>query len=333
MNIVFVHFESKLPRFLMENIKRTIQVFPNNQVFLITDLESHSLEIPGLTIFSYQRSKDWKLLEHLLSHPKSFRHNFSLTSTARFLALAEFSSIVPGEIVHVESDVILSEDFPFSALSQKGSKIAFPVVNEELAIASILYLRDTNASKMLSDYTLKAAKANSLTTDMHILREISKKEGKNFQLLPTTPSNQWVLPNVPRNFFNENEEAFEIFRSYFDGGDLGRYLFGDDPRNWGGRPPVRHNPSITFYDIRNIAICTDPARIFPYIASREKAEKFPIHALHIHSKEVRLFKLKKQAFQIKKAVRNSQKPTTHRFFAIHFCRSALRRLNPFVLLR
>jgi len=329
VNIVFAHFEAKIPKFLVENIKRTIKTFPDKQVFLITDLESHKKKIPGLKIYSYQRSNEWNLLENLLEHPKNFRNNFSLTSTARFLALSEFSSTVSGGIIHVESDVILSDDFPFATLIQKGSKIAFPVVNDELAIASILYLRDKNAAKMLSEYTLNLAKANSLTTDMHILREISKKEGKNFQLLPTTPSNRLVIPNAPSEFLSENEKAFEIFRSYFDGGDLGRYLFGDDPRNWGGRPPVRHNPSITFYNIRNLTICTDRTRNFPFIASREKNEKFPIHALHIHSKEPSLFTLKKLPNRIKKAVRNSQQPTTHRFFALHFCQSRLRGLNPF----
>lgn len=326
MNIVFAHFNSPLPKHLVENLRRSVEVFPDRSVYLITDLQAPGINVPKLNIFHLKKSDQWTRLENLLAHPKSFRHNFSLTSTARFLSLADFSLSVPGELLHVESDVVLSPDFPFFAISKYGSKISFPIVNHELGIASILYLRDSEAAEFLARRTLQAASENPMTTDMHILSEISKIQGGYFQLLPTCPSDRIVQPNSPDDFLRENSKAIQKFHSFFDGGDLGRYLFGDDPRNWGGRPPVRHNPSNTFYSIRNITLSIDDTRTFPFILNRRGNQKIPIHTLHVHSKEPKIFTEKKQAKIIRKAVRNADRPMRHRFFPLHFCRTIIKRL-------
>jgi hypothetical protein len=196
-----------------------------------------------------------------------------------------------------------------------------------LGIASILYLRGEKSAELLSDYTLKEATANPLTTDMHILSEISKNEKEYFQLLPTVPGNRNVLPDAPLEFIRQSNKALELFNCYFDGGDLGRYLFGDDPRNWGGRPPIRHNPRITYYHVRSLFFYIDSTRKFPSIAEGEFGNLLPIHALHIHSKELKLFNNNKLTNRIKKAVRNSQKPTRNRFFPNHFLRGTVHRFG------
>jgi hypothetical protein len=39
MSIVFAHFYTPLPKHLILNIKRTIKMFPEQQIFLVTDLD------------------------------------------------------------------------------------------------------------------------------------------------------------------------------------------------------------------------------------------------------------------------------------------------------
>lgn len=327
MNIVFAHFNSSIPKYLIENLNRTAETFEQMKVHIITNLQLKKAQIPKIQVFHHSINDDWITLENLLAHPKHFRNNFSFTSIARFLAIADFSDQVPGEILHVESDVILSEDFPFSLLTKKGRQIACPLVNEDLAIASVLYLRNRSSTQILRNYTLDSARRNPFTTDMHILREISKTEGDIFQSLPTVPSINEVLPDVSQEFLMENAEAVAEFQNLFDGGDLGRYLFGDDPRNWGGRPPIRHNPSITYFDIRNLSFTIDESRNFPYVNHHEIGLKIPIQALHIHSKQNRIFKASKQARLIHKAVNKSSHPMRSQFYLKYFLLSKYQQLK------
>lgn len=327
MNIVFVHLNSPIPKFLIENLKRTAEIFHHKKVFLITDVVQNESRLSEINFFYDIRKNDYTTLQKLLAHPKQFRNNFSFTSVARFLALANFSSLEPGEMLHVESDVILSEDFPFSILGKKGRQIACPLINEELAIASVLYLRNKKSALLLREHTLRSARENPYTTDMHILREISKRERNLFQILPTVPSIDEVLPDVSNEFFHENALAIDEFQNLFDGGDLGRYLFGDDPRNWGGRPPIRHNASLTYYDIRNLSLIMDHSRSFPSVKIHEKESLIPIHSLHIHSKQIKIFKSSKQAKYIKNSVKKFHSPTKHKLYLRIYIRAKFRKFK------
>ena len=64
MNIVFVHFRAKPPRHLILNIKRTIKLFPEHRVYLITDFNSPKFKIKGLICYEYKKNKDWEGTRH-----------------------------------------------------------------------------------------------------------------------------------------------------------------------------------------------------------------------------------------------------------------------------
>ena len=84
---------------------------------MLTNPECILPKIEGLEIHRYAPSEEWQRLDHNLSHPKNFRENFWLTSLARFLALEDYLAQSNEEIIHLESDVILAKDFPFSKFS------------------------------------------------------------------------------------------------------------------------------------------------------------------------------------------------------------------------
>ena len=37
LDIVFVHLNTEIPKYLIANLKRTVRIFPNNRVVLITN--------------------------------------------------------------------------------------------------------------------------------------------------------------------------------------------------------------------------------------------------------------------------------------------------------
>jgi hypothetical protein len=54
-----------------------------------------------------------------------------------------------------------------------------------------LYIKDSFSAKYLAELTMKTARENRNTTDMHVLRELSLNPDVNFLLLPSALS---VIP-------------------------------------------------------------------------------------------------------------------------------------------
>ena len=327
MIILFCHFRTPLPTHLILNIKRTLNLFPDQNIYLLTDQSLETIKIKNLKVHQYKSSKDWFELESLLKHPKNFRNNFWFTSLSRFIAISEFSRNFDSEILHLESDVIISSDFPFQQFISGEYLFQFPIVNDSLAIASILYIKNFTAAELLANLVMETARIDSNTTDMHILRILSKNFYVNFRMLPTSPSNDYVTPNAGNEFFTANNKALEFFLGVFDGFDIGRYLFGIDPRNGRGISKIRQPDNSVYLDTRKIHFIVDKQRDFPYIYDPITNITYPIFSLHIHSKNKKLFELISSKKIIDKAVRNSTKEPKSIFYPKIFVKSAFLSLN------
>lgn len=334
MSIVFAHFHSPLPRHLLLNLKRTSELFPDQRIFLLTDTKSVKLKMDNLNVFQISPNKEWIKLENLLAHDRNFRNNFWFTSLARFLAIAEFASSHRDEIFHLESDVIISSDFPFRLFTQAESSFLFPIVSDSRAIASCLYIKNFEAANYLASLAITEAMKNSNTTDMHVLRKLSQLNSENFKMLPTTPSQKSAMPEVNDDFLKENDKMVSYFGGVFDGFDLGRYLFGMDPRNKRGFSTLRDFDSSVYLNVRKLNFSVKDKREFPYILDVEKNEDIPVFALHIHSKNIKLFMPREIHKTIRKAVSESTYGPKRKFYLKTFCNSVklsiLRRYHYFI---
>lgn len=331
MNLVFAHFGSAIPRHLARNLKRTSLLFPTHQIFLVTDLQLDKTSYEKVTIHKYIYNQDWWKLQSLLKHSKDFRDNFWFTSTARFLALADFANSFEGEFLHIESDVIISSDFPFDKLSNACHDFMFPIVSDSNAIASTIYFKNSDAINYLAKFALLESEKNNLTTDMYILSELSKRSDVNFAPLPTAPTAGYDKSNSRNIFLGMSDVSVSRFGGVFDGADLGRYLFGDDPRNKRGFSTLRDNDTRTYLDVRSLNLFMRPDRDFPYLSASESDFCVPVFSLHIHSKKLKIFGTKNGKKLIKKYVSNSKKePRTIFVFPIFFksaAQSLKRKLN------
>jgi hypothetical protein len=306
MNIVFAHFKTKFPKHLLLNIQRTVSLFPGQQVFLITDQEIDDLLIEGLMTFQFNENSEWLEIERSLDHPKFFRGNFWFTSLARFVAISAFASVHKGPLLHIESDVIISSDFPFETLSRIKSSFAYPVVSENQAIASCLFIKDEYAAVDLASFSLESVRLNKSTTDMYVLLDFLSRYPEKVLMLPSSPPQQDALTEASPEFIERVLEGIEIFGGVFDGFDIGRYLFGDDPRNDRGFSILRRNDPRTYLDVRKLIFTTVQERVFPYIYRPDNSTFLPVFSLHIHSKNLRLFRPKQQGREISKSIMNSQ---------------------------
>lgn len=321
MNIVFAHFLSKPPKYLILNIERTIKLFPQHNIYIITDLNSSNFSIQGLNYYEYKKERNWSILESLLTHDKTFRLNFWFLSVVRFLAIADFMQNIKGEILHIESDVIISRDFPFKLLSESSAKFAFPIVNNYQAIASCLYIKDLTSAIYLRDLTIIEAKRNSKTTDMHILRILTKIKSDSFQILPSAALIYDGLNPNDNSFYEKNNESIAYFKGVFDGVDIGMFLFGQDPRNKRGFSSIRKPTPGAYLDVSKQTLVMSAGRDFPDFYYPDSKKNTPIYTLHIHCKNPDLFNPIRSKRIIRKAVIESINQPRTKFYVYVFIKS------------
>ena len=315
MDLVFVHLNSKVPSYLRFNLQRHIQLFPDRRVVLIQDNLSVPYHTRGLTNYQVQRDHKWEELDMWYKHSKQFRKNFWLTSSARLFAIDSYMKDIGTELIHIESDVVISIDFPFERLARMKQNLAFPVMSEERGVGSVIYVRNRFSSEALVENLINEAKKYPMTTEMLSLRKTFNKYQTQIIALSIGPNEKAAY----RNITNETKEnliaSANLFQGIFDGVEIGQYFFGTDPRNRRGRILMRNDLANGYCDVSKWKLRYDEKRNFPNLIFSRNGEnvEFPIFALHLPSKELRLFNLNYQRQVIRKRCRQSNRGTAIRF--------------------
>ncbi len=338
LKIVFAHFGKRAPKHLTLNIERCKKLFPNIPIVLITNMECKLPDIKGIEISFYNPSSEWHQLDQNLSHPKEFRENFWLTSLARFLALENYLAKNPGEILHVESDVILAPDFPFNRFSTMDKSIAYPVLSRSQGIASTLYIRDHATAKKLVTLTLEMSTKDSQTTDMLILRKFYDLYSEGMQTLPIGPSERSSYQESAEDqLLLEMKSALSIFAGCFDGLDIGYFIYGVDPRNDKGKKHLRRALPNNYLLVPKMSIVFSEERNFLSVESEELDKSIPLYSLHIHSKNAKLFRADNNSSELRQGLNAHRLPETYKFIPQIFFKTAsvaiARRFKNFHILR
>jgi hypothetical protein len=203
--------------------------------------------------------------------------------------------------------------------------LAFPVVNNSLAIASTLFIRNHPAAKLLANYSLECAHDDSSTTDMLVLYKFMSEFPDVATVLPSAFPHSQILETLT---CHERLIESEInFKAAFDGADFGRFLFGDDPRNKKGFLTIRKKNLNSFFDVSKLTLTNTENRSFPSIRDESNGGLIPLHSLHIHSKNLSLFRIARGDQLIRRAVENSNLPPQKIFVFTVFFKSAMQAIQ------
>lgn len=300
--LVFIHAGTKIPKYLLNNIVLTAKKLPNTTIELYSDHIKNCdvFDIQNVNIFPIIKDKRWKNIEKSISHPMNFRNKYWLHVITRFLVLEQAFINSDEEIIHIESDVIISSDFPVEKFKKLPCNIAFPVVSKKRGIASVLYCRNIMVVKDLIEHALKCTKAKKDTTDMLILGSYYNSGKAKIMPLPTAIPDENFYKNVSSSFLKEMSKSFRILGGIIDGHDIGVYYFGTDPQNFRGISFKHRRIPETFanYDIWKIVI--NGKREFIDMITQEH-KRYPIYSIHMTNKIPRYFN-NKQFYAIKKSV-------------------------------
>ena len=280
-----------MPRFLVENLKRTQEIFPSIKVHLIHNQKKvTSIKNVSSHFFDISKNKSIVTLDKHLKHPKDFRKNFWMVSIARFIAVAEFQKKIMQKIVLIESDVVLSSDFPFDKLEKLyKEKVAFPIISNERGVASTVYFGSAQISNLLSEFSLEQVKLNNQTTDMLILKKFYDKYSNLVGILPTCIIEKENLnEHTPDGIFQDMYTAQSFLEGVFDGSDLGWYFFGNNPYNGRGLKTrfMKIENDFCLPEIYNLKV--NIARKFYSLKQSDK--ELDIFSLHFTNKQPKYFK-------------------------------------------
>jgi len=316
MRIVFAHFGSRIPKFLILNMIRVGLMYEKYPVTLLTDQKPFKFQQPNISITKVQRDNSWVLIEHQLTHPRKFRNNFWFTSLIRFIEIAKFGLDCNEKMLHIESDVVTSSDLPLDKLELINEPLAFPLFNDEMGIASLLLVNKKQGSQLLLDECLAAVKNDSKTTDMLVLGQLARNYPNKVLILPSFIDTRNMLRSQDVDYKNKITLNIPKFGGVFDGLDIGQFIFGEDARNNRGLRILRRmNP----YSNLNVLSCEykfKSNRDFPYLIGHNQFS-FPLYSIHIHSKNKRAFKLDNSRY-LRKYFYNSRLGRTNEFEPITF---------------
>jgi len=290
MEIVLVYLgKKKLPKYVIENLKYLKRTFPKNIITLISENSQNLTKAKELGVNVYQCTDFYSVApkEYLQKAPDlKFRGGYWYLTFARFFALNEYcEEFNRSNILHLESDVLLMENFPFDKFS-KINGLGFPLVNQGYAAASILFIRNHSAISILCDFTKERIYANPELTDMYILGSSDLAERVEVTYLPTAFGGEKHFQNWVSQIDRENL-CIDVseFGGIFDGISWGQYLAGEDPRNHYGIRKLYRNQTAHSIAINSFKIFFLNHEL--YVSS--ESELYKIYSLHIHSKDKRLF--------------------------------------------
>jgi hypothetical protein len=281
--LVFVHLSTAVPRYVWANIKRTSKTFPSLKVVLISDLEENLVRANTLGVTASAYKADQEILDLLANRTlnSEFRKGFWKTSILRLFAYLEFVEANGTPAIHIESDVLLTRDFPWDKLTALD-RLAWLQFNGDRDVAALITCPNGIEAKWLNETLRAEIKLNSTCTDMTLLSDISQKSGDKVHLLPIAPKSDSKLFQLDSTSEarSANSKLYSQLGGIFDGAALGMWLYGQDARNNFGLLKRHVNLFDSYIDTSNLQVVYKKGSLF-YV---EDNQNHKIFNLHLHSK-------------------------------------------------
>lgn len=291
-NLILVHLNTQVPRYLWENIASLQHLFPEVVKRIIisdgVELPSGTNEIEIHRVNSYQYDEIFDRARH----EKEFRHGFWRTSIERLLHLCDLICQQQlTDTLHIESDVLLLKAFPLSDF-RNLSKIFWQEYNAERDVASILYIRDATDAAWLKQELINQIISDPYVTDMTALNRIRKGSPGRAGVIPSINATNFNLKNQKYTHeFSDSNYSSSFQSGIYDSAQIGMWLLGMDPRNTYGLE-VLHGDLV----INNGEGILDPRKAkYDFnddnlLVARVGDIELPIFSIHVHSKAPDFFK-------------------------------------------
>jgi hypothetical protein len=328
MKIAYVYLgESEIPRYVLENLTNTQSKFPQEEFVFISDNPKSISIVEKLGIEAWRCSNQATLNSEALnsmSHPMEFRSGFWFNTLARFFALEEFmESSGESELLQIEADVWLSPNFPFSKFENFTIELAYPMESVARGAASVLYIGSIQAIKDFNNYCKLELRSSPDATDMTLLGSYCENHPDRVFVLPSGKNSTYFKDFTPNYISTEGSSHASYFGGVFDALTYGMHLFGVDAKNNRGILKLFGDVPIHVVGIRTL----DFQLIDHELYVSKGSELTPIFNLHIHSKNLKVFRNKSSEGEIKKLIKMRKPVEVNRIVWRVFWSAILRRVK------
>jgi hypothetical protein len=172
-------------------------------------------------------------------------------------------------------------------------------------VASIVYLRNLEAARILTSTLLSEASIDKLTTEMLSLRKVYERNRKKVHVLPIGGSTQ-DFRNIDSKSKENITKSCLYFGGIFDGVEIGQFFFGTDPRNRRGKKLLRTDLVNGYVNVVNLFLRYEPNRRFINVVSKASNTSIKLYTVHIPSKETELFRTRSQSKVLEKGCDDSK---------------------------
>lgn len=303
MKVVYVYIgESKLPKYVLENLSNTQSKFSDIELVFISDNTQSLKKVSDLGISVWhcknQAVENSDTLNSM-THPMQFRSGYWFSTLARFFAIEEFMEInSEPEVLQIEADVWLSKSFPFEKFLNFSKGLAYPMEAVGRGAASVLYVGSLRAIKDFNRYCKEELLKDANSTDMTLLGKYLKENSKRVVPLPTARSTSNFKEFTPKNLALSSSSLYSYFNGVFDPLSYGMHLFGIDARNSRGVLKLYSDNPIQILDFRKLQFNVVDEKVI----AKGNFQSFQIYNLHIHSKNMRIFRNTSSLSEIHKLI-------------------------------
>ena len=268
--IVFVHLNTVFPKHLIANIKRTNELYPEKIVCVVTNVAQElPLDLSAVLIRMDVSKYEGDLQNHQFD--RGFRDGFWQTSLIRIFVLEMVHDLYNGKaLLHVESDVLLFTGFPFETLSQID-KIMWSRFGDATDVGALIFSPEISQTHFLVSEMRRLIREDPQLTDMSALSRMRETHPGRIKLFPGSVS----------------DPDFKSLPYIFDGAMLGMWLLGQDSRNNYGYTPRYKSLVESHYQFRKGDVQIDADG---NVVCHSGSQKTRLVSLHVHCKDVRLFK-------------------------------------------
>lgn len=225
--LVWIEWGRKIPRYLVNNINLHINMFPEQQQFLLSDFQTTRIEHTGvISQFSLDKipHSDFLMRFDEISSSKISKYsqkNFWIGTTRRFFLLHDFMQHFRlTKAIHVESDNVILDLQEVRKYCQQGVwSLAYPMQSKSLGCGSIFIVQNIDGLREFLGFILDNW-ADPMSNDMTLLGSFSDRR-EVVEILPSWPTGDIT----------------------FDPGAYGKFFLGSDARNF--RFPTRRRGVIS----------------------------------------------------------------------------------------
>jgi len=303
MKVVYVYVgDSKLPKYVLENLSNTQSKFPHIDIVFISD-NSESLKKVSALGISIWHCKNQAVENsdalNSMTHPMQFRSGYWFSTLARFFAIEEFmESNSENEVLQIEADVWLSESFPFEKFLNFSKEIAFPMDSVGLGTASVLYVGSLRAIRDFNHFCKEELLKDAKSTDMTLLGKYLQDHSGRVVTLPTASNTMIFKEFTPNDLALSSTASYPHFNGVFDPLSYGMHLFGIDARNSRGVLKLYSDTPSQILDFTKIQFEVRGQEVF----AKNNLQSFQIYNLHIHSKNLKIFRNTSSISEIDKLI-------------------------------